>query len=468
MAENFYTILTSIGQAKIANSQVTGQKVNLAEIAAGDGNGSYYNPDQSQTALRKEVWRGNISAVQIDEENSNWIVIEGVIPSSAGGFFVREVGVFDEEGDLIAIGKYPETYKPVAAEGSAKDLYIRMIIEVTNASAVQLKIDPSVIIASREYVDKNLEQKANQVKQEAKNYTDQQMAVAEANAKNYTDQKIAQLPDLTWDNLQDKPSAFPPSSHTHNISEVTGLQAALQDIENKIGDLSNLSTDQKANLVAAVNELKTRLDNMGDTTGQSLTQLMNALNELIDEVAAHLADYTSFKSDVGNKNNLLTSDKTSLVAAINEVFTTGNNVKSDTVGALLSVDDSLPITSESTWQDIINAIGQISTGKKWASGVVPLNEVKGTDLLIISGIDFEPSIVLAFSGVKYSNVWLPVLTCYVKRGYPNTSYNTMGVGGNYNGQYNNNSRYLSMDKSFYLYGSTLGITETDVTWFAYE
>lgn len=165
MAENFYTILTTVGHAKIANSQVTGQKVDLTEMAVGDGAGGYYNPTQTQTALRNEVWRGNIASVAVDENNPNWIVIEGVIPSSVGGFFVREVGIFDTAGDMIAIGKYPETYKPVTTEGSAKDLYIRMIIEVTNASAVQLKIDPSVIIASRKYVDDKVapvEQKANQ------------------------------------------------------------------------------------------------------------------------------------------------------------------------------------------------------------------------------------------------------------------------------------------------------------------
>ena len=109
MSETFYTILTTVGQAKIANAQVTGQKVNLTEIAVGDGGGSYYNPDQTQTSLKNEIWRGNIGSVQIDEENPNWIVIEGVVPATVGGFFVREVGIFDDAGDMVAIGKFPET-----------------------------------------------------------------------------------------------------------------------------------------------------------------------------------------------------------------------------------------------------------------------------------------------------------------------------------------------------------------------
>lgn len=119
MAENFYTIVTRIGQAKIANSQVLGTRVNLTQIAAGDSGGNYYNPVETQTALAHEVWRGAISSISIDETNHNWIIVEAVIPATQGGFTVREVGLFDEAGDLIAIGKYPETYKPVSAEGSA-------------------------------------------------------------------------------------------------------------------------------------------------------------------------------------------------------------------------------------------------------------------------------------------------------------------------------------------------------------
>lgn len=156
MAENFYSILTAVGLAKIANAQVSGNKVDLTQIAVGDGGGTYYNPTQNDTQLKNEVWRGNIGSVEIDHENPNWIVIESYIPSSVGGFTVREVGIFDAEGDMIAIGKYPQTFKPSLEEGASKDLLLRMIIEVTNASAVTMKVDPSVIIASRKYVDEKV------------------------------------------------------------------------------------------------------------------------------------------------------------------------------------------------------------------------------------------------------------------------------------------------------------------------
>lgn len=153
MAEQFYTILTAIGKAKIANSAALGEKVELTHLALGDGGGSYYNPTEDQTALRNEVWRGAISTVDIDAENSNWIAIQTVVPSQHGGFMIREAGVFDDEGDLIAVGKYPETYKPLAADGSIKDLVVRMILEVGNTSSVQLKVDPTIVLATKKDIN---------------------------------------------------------------------------------------------------------------------------------------------------------------------------------------------------------------------------------------------------------------------------------------------------------------------------
>lgn len=153
MAENFYTILTSIGKAKLANSAVLGSKVNFKTLKVGDGKGNYYEPSESQTSLVNEVWSGNISSISVDEKNSNWIVTETVIPAAIGGFFIREAGIFDEAGDLIAISKLSETYKPVVAEGSIKDLCIKIILEVSNVKSVTLKIDPTVIVATRKDIE---------------------------------------------------------------------------------------------------------------------------------------------------------------------------------------------------------------------------------------------------------------------------------------------------------------------------
>lgn len=153
MAEQFYTILTNTGKAKIANSLPTGTKVNLTTLKVGDANGTYYNPSESQTALVHSVYSCNITSVDIDADNPNWITITSVIPSDVGGFMIREAGVFDSSGALIAVGKYPETYKPIASDGSTKELYIKMTLEITNASSVELKIDPTVIIATKKDIN---------------------------------------------------------------------------------------------------------------------------------------------------------------------------------------------------------------------------------------------------------------------------------------------------------------------------
>ncbi|MBM7607584.1 hypothetical protein JOD29_000828 [Lysinibacillus composti] len=162
MAE-FYTILTSIGLTKLVNAQLTADKLNITQIAVGDSLGSYYEPTQNLTKLKNEKWRGNVTNVSQDQTNPNWIVAEVAIPSTVGGWMIREVGLFDEVGDLIAVGKYPETYKPIAANGSVKDLIIRMIVEVNNASSVELKVDPTIITASRKYVDDKVAVSSQQI-----------------------------------------------------------------------------------------------------------------------------------------------------------------------------------------------------------------------------------------------------------------------------------------------------------------
>ncbi|EGT4638669.1 phage tail protein [Clostridioides difficile] len=149
MAEQkYYTLLTTIGKASIANATALGNKVDLVKLQLGDGAGTEYNPTEEQTSLKNVVWEGSVNNVKIDEENPNWIVIETVIPGSVGGFMIREVGIFDSKEQLIAVSKYPETYKPTADSGSVKDLVIKIILVVSNTSSVNLKVDPTVILAT--------------------------------------------------------------------------------------------------------------------------------------------------------------------------------------------------------------------------------------------------------------------------------------------------------------------------------
>jgi phage-related tail fiber protein len=153
MAATYYIILTDIGAAKIAASQTGGAAVALSTIRVGDSNGAYYEPTSAQTALVNQVWSGAISTLVQDTLDPTTYTAETVIPATDGGFFIREAGLFDSVGDLIAIGKYPLIQKTVVADGAGEDVAIRFLIKVSSASNVTLSIDPSTVYATIAYVD---------------------------------------------------------------------------------------------------------------------------------------------------------------------------------------------------------------------------------------------------------------------------------------------------------------------------
>lgn len=156
----FYTVLTDIGQSKLANAVALGQTIEITELAVGDGGGSLPTPETSRTALVNEVRRAAINLSEVDDENPNWVVVEQVLPPDVGGWTIREVGIYDVDGDLIGYGNYPETYKPVLAEGSSRTQTIRFVMEVSDTAAVTLKVDPSVVLATRGYADTTVEEHA--------------------------------------------------------------------------------------------------------------------------------------------------------------------------------------------------------------------------------------------------------------------------------------------------------------------
>lgn len=154
MAQDFYTLITDIGLAKLANAEITGNKVLITEIAVGDGlNGAYYNPSQDQTTLKHEVWRDSVSNRFIDPNDPNKVIFEAQIPIDTGGWYIREIGAFDADGHLIAISKVAESYKPTNQQGGADEYLIRVPLLYSNTSVVDISIDPAVVLATRQYVD---------------------------------------------------------------------------------------------------------------------------------------------------------------------------------------------------------------------------------------------------------------------------------------------------------------------------
>lgn len=153
MTQKFYAIVTNLGAAKIANAVSLGTKLNITQMAVGDGGGTLPTPNASQTKLVNEVRRAALNSLTVDENNSSQIIAEQVIPETEGGFWIREMGLFDADGTLIAVCNTAETYKPQLQEGSGRTQRLRMMIIVSSTDAVTLKVDPAVVLATRQYVD---------------------------------------------------------------------------------------------------------------------------------------------------------------------------------------------------------------------------------------------------------------------------------------------------------------------------
>ena len=178
MATKYFALLTNIGAAKLANATALGAQVEITQMAVGDGNGVLPTPNPAQTALVHEQRRKPLNSLSVDPNNDSQIIAEQVIPENEGGWWIREIGLFDKDGDMIAVANCAETYKPQLQEGSGRVQVVRMILIVSSTEAVTLKINPSVVLATRQYVDDQIIQ--------VKAYADQQLAAHVAAADPHT------------------------------------------------------------------------------------------------------------------------------------------------------------------------------------------------------------------------------------------------------------------------------------------
>jgi len=149
----YFAILTKVGEAKLANAIALGTKLDLTQMAVGDGNGNLPMPSREQTALTHEVRRAAINQLSRDATNNSQIIVEQVLPENVGGWWIREIGIYDAAGDLCAVANCPPSYKPQLAEGSGRTQVVRVILIVASSTAIELKIDPSVVLATKKYAD---------------------------------------------------------------------------------------------------------------------------------------------------------------------------------------------------------------------------------------------------------------------------------------------------------------------------
>ncbi|RTU53867.1 phage tail protein [Pseudomonas aeruginosa] len=149
----FMAILTAVGEARLANAQALGIAWNITQLGVGDGNGAEPMPDRLQTELVNERRRAPLNQIKVDPSNASIIIAEQVIPEDVGGWWIREIGLYDEAGDLVAVANCPPTFKPQLAQGSGRTQVVRLNLLVSSTQSITLKIDPSVVLATRAYCD---------------------------------------------------------------------------------------------------------------------------------------------------------------------------------------------------------------------------------------------------------------------------------------------------------------------------
>ncbi len=238
MSTKFYTLLTDIGAAKLASAAALGVPLKITHMAVGDGGGVLPTPDAKQTALVNEKRRAALNMLYIDPQNSSQIIAEQVIPENEGGWWIREVGLFDESGALIAMGNCPESYKPQLAEGSGRTQTVRMVLITSSTDNITLKIDPAVVLATRKYVDdKALELKV---------YVDDLMAKHLAAPDPHSQYAPKESPTFTGTPKAPTPAA---GNNTTQIATTEFVQAALTALIN--GAPATLDTLKE--IAAAIN-----------------------------------------------------------------------------------------------------------------------------------------------------------------------------------------------------------------------
>ncbi|EOV4911007.1 phage tail protein, partial [Edwardsiella ictaluri] len=156
MSATYFTLLTTVGETALASATTQDSPLRLTQMAVGDGNGNLPMPDSNQTQLVNERRRAPLNTLSIDPNNPNQIIAEQVLPEDVGGWWIREIGLYDEHDRLIAIGNCPPTYKPQLTEGSGRTQIIRMVLIISHTENVELKIDPAIVLATRQYVDESL------------------------------------------------------------------------------------------------------------------------------------------------------------------------------------------------------------------------------------------------------------------------------------------------------------------------
>ncbi|MFG5941099.1 tail fiber protein [Salmonella enterica subsp. enterica serovar Weltevreden] len=300
MSTKFKTVITTAGAAKLAAATMPGgKKINLNVMAVGDGGGKLPEPDAGQTQLVNEVWRHTLNKISQNNRYSNYIVAELVIPPEVGGFWMRELGLYDDEGTLIAVANMAESYKPELAEGSGRAQTCRMVIIVSSVESVELSIDSTMVMATQDYVDDRLAEH-----EKSRRHPD-----ATLKEKGFT--QLSNATDSESETLAATPkavkTAYDLANAKYTAQDATTTRKGIVQLSNATNSVSEtLAATPKAVKVAydLANAKYTAQD--ATTARKGIIQLSNATDSTSETLAA---TPKAVKAAMDNANGRVPSDR---------------------------------------------------------------------------------------------------------------------------------------------------------------
>nr|UWI12352.1 MAG: tail-collar fiber protein [Bacteriophage sp.] len=319
MSAKFYTLLTDIGAAKLASAAALGVPLKITQMAVGDGGGVLPTPSAQQTALVAEKRRAALNMLYIDPQNSSQIIAEQVIPETEGGWWIREVGLFDETGALIAVGNCPESYKPQLAEGSGRTQTVRMVLITSSTDNITLKIDPSVVLATRKYVDDKV--------LELRVYVDDLMAKHLAAADPHTQYATKESPTLTG---TPKAPTAPAGTNTTQIAST----AFVQDVVTALNNALALKAPLASPTLTGTPTAPTAAQTVNNTQVATTAFVKSAIAALVASSPAALDTLNELAAALGNDPNFATT-MTNALAGKQQKDATLTNLSGKDVAGLL-------------------------------------------------------------------------------------------------------------------------------------
>ncbi|EFN0081436.1 phage tail protein [Escherichia coli] len=413
MSTKFKTVITTAGAVKLAAATAPGgRKVNITTMAVGDGGGKLPVPDAGQTGLIHEVWRHALNKISQDKRNSNYIIAELVIPPEVGGFWMRELGLYDDAGTLIAVANMAESYKPTLAEGSGRSQTCRMVIIVSSVASVELTIDTTTVMATQDYVDDKIAEH-----EQSRRHPDASLTAKGftqlSNATNSTSETLAATPKAVkaaYDLANGKYTAQDAttarkglvqlSSATNSTSETL---AATPKAVKTVMDETNKKAPLNSPALTGTPTTPTARQGTNNTQIANTAFVMAAIAALVDsspdalntlnELAAALGNDPNFATTMTNalaskqpKDATLTALAGLATAADRFPYFTGNDVAS--LATLTKVGRD--ILAKSTVAAVIEYLGLQETVNR------ARNAVQKNGDILSGGITFENDSILAW------------------------------------------------------------------------